>query len=102
MSNGKLSDEKAYLVRGIDEIPEDWELASGYHAIRALRYSITQLERLAQQHPSIAPPLRRAVSAMRCGLNHITGGFPRNEIEPRVRKIAQLRERVSDANGGAV
>ena len=93
MSAGKRANEKAHLVRGIDEIPEDWELASAFRAIQALNYSITQLERLATQHPSIAPPLRRAVSAMRCGLNHITGGFPRNEIEPRARKIALLRER---------
>lgn len=91
----KVTKPKAYLVRGIDKIPEEWEMASFERATEAINNSYAQLGRLAMRHPKLAPPLRRAMNAMTYALDQITGGFPRNAIEPRARKIARVLARVN-------
>jgi hypothetical protein len=40
---------KQFLVRGIDPIPEDWELASSFLASNGLRRSATILDRLTSE-----------------------------------------------------
>jgi hypothetical protein len=78
---------KTRLVRGIDPIPERWEIASSWAAIRGLARSVTTLERLARAADAsgdkvTARELRRSKTAAKRALDDITGGFDRANIEP--------------------
>jgi hypothetical protein len=79
------------LNRGIDPIPENWELASSYRAQRSLSRSSTVLERLIAKavdagDKTLARDLRSISTAVLRGLLHLSGGFPIKEIEAEVRK----------------
>lgn len=98
-SNSKLSPKqskpaKDLLVRGIDPIPEDWEIASTWDAMRALKRAITSAERLAaaadvagDRHA--ARELRRITTACERALLKITGVFERKHIEPLAGRLTQ-------------
>jgi hypothetical protein len=90
---------KRRLVRGIDVIPEDWELASGLAALRELSRSWTTLERLAVAaekggDKAVARDLRRVQTACSRARDHISGGFDRRHIEPVVRQIERARTQI--------
>jgi hypothetical protein len=69
---------KPYLIRGIDPIPQNWELASSWDAMSELERSVTVAERLAAAADvagdrNAAPELRRIRTACKRGLDHIRG-----------------------------
>ena len=89
--------EKRFLTRGIDAIPDDWELAYGLQSIAGLRRSLTTLARLIDQataagDKATARDLRRVRSAAELALHRTTGGFDRRVAEPLAAKIAAARE----------
>jgi hypothetical protein len=81
---------KASLTRGIDPIPENWELASGDAAIRGLCRAITTLERFEakSRDRAAARDLKRVATACHRALSHITGGFDRKYIQPKANRWA--------------
>jgi hypothetical protein len=94
-SISRAARSKGYLVRGIDPIPENWEVASGYRALRSLRRSATVLERLIAEavragRKAEARDLRSTLTAVERGHAHISGGFVISEIEPAARQWRKL------------
>ena len=94
---------KHHLVRGIDFIPDNWELASGYRALQSLRRSRTTLSRLLAD-PAAAGhrwstatlrDVRGVLTSVERALAHISGGFPVKEIEPLARKWARLKRQAA-------
>lgn len=80
------------LVRGIDPIPDMWEFASGYQALASLRRSQTILARLMREalehgNATLHRDLARIETGVRRGIDNISGGFDRREIELMVAKL---------------
>jgi hypothetical protein len=87
-----------YLVRGIDQIPDDWEMASGLRTMRGLYRSRTVLKRLIgnavnERQAKLARDLRGILTAVEHAVRHETGGFVIREIEPEAAKVALARRR---------
>jgi hypothetical protein len=95
---------KRHLVRGIDPIPEDWELVSMCGALESLSRGRTILERViaeavAAGNKRLARDLRRVETGVRLAQSNIAGGFDRKEIEPKAEQLKQLRASFSAQSG---
>jgi hypothetical protein len=87
---------KDRLVRGIDPIPENWELASGYRALQSLARSRTTLKRLLAEPAAAAPSdFRSVLTAVERARAYISGGFPVKEIEPLARMWGKLQRKTA-------
>lgn len=89
---------KSCLVRGIDAIPEHYELLSAMSAMSQLGASETTLRRLADEATTrgdrkVAAALRRCATAAARALDSISGGFD-------VRRMEQLTARHRDVLRG--
>jgi hypothetical protein len=69
------------LVRGIDPIPENWELASGYRALQSLARSRTTLKRLLAEPAAAAPSdFRSVLTAVERARAYIRADFPSKRL----------------------
>jgi hypothetical protein len=102
---------KAHLTRGIDPIPEYWEIASSFAAIGGLKRSIRTLDQLEDgtNDPIAVRRLRAVRSACEHALQDITGGYESERIQSLAHKwteaVAEVDKwklkREATAQGGA-
>jgi hypothetical protein len=90
---------KDRLIRGLDLIPDDWELASAWRALQSIRRSRATLSRLlTNRAAATARDLRGALTALERASAHISGGFSVKEIEPLARMWGRLQRKVARAS----